>query len=716
MTKIPRYATSNQSLNSKTETTIKMNWSSDSTCSKVEYSTDNGSTYRNIWTGSATSGTYTIDKLSSNTSTNLSANTTYNIKTRVTRKDSGLTTVSSVLTVATYDYPHVTTTPNFKIGNEVYLTLYNPLKRNCTCIMYGDDWSTIYSGDGWTGTSIGNFATQSIINKLYASIPNKQVGTYHIKIRYNGVDKDKSNAGTYNTRGTEVPTFNDFIYTDSNTTTKALTGNGSIIVKGYSNVQVIIKDDNKGWANNYATLKSYKMQVGSMEPVTSNYSSTQDNVMTTNKANSATITVHAIDSRGYSKAVTKTATLKNYSDLIISKFLAQRSDGGIGNITTINFSGNYWNGNFGTTDNAIVNATYKYRNTNSSNWITGTTTLSVTQSNGNFNGTATINGDLGTEGFTNTESFYIQLSVQDKLVTKTVQLTLKSGTPAIAIYNNKVAVGGQYDTTRGGILQASGDMHFMGSSDSINWKEVGYGDKFRIIPSFGGADDSNLLKVQGTVGGAGEDPTDWKDLFTISAKSGKVKVAGNLSVFSMTRNSTDTWIPVINDGEFQYTTRYMPNTKTHSQYNTEQDRLATLNMLSWWNGAYNSGNNSNLTYCHQGTIQAKPISLYDNSSGSNGSITLSQSAANFTYLEIYYRSNDSVFSCTKVFSPNGKTASLIVSFPYSSNIAYQKNKSIKINGTSITNVAYSETWIDASGKCDASNSNNIHITKVVGYK
>lgn len=94
LTSIPRYATSSQSVAEKTDTSIKMNWSSDSYCDYVWYSVDNGSHWVGIWSGNAKSGSYTI--------TGLSPKTSYNIKTRVRRKDSQLSTDSAKLAVTTY--------------------------------------------------------------------------------------------------------------------------------------------------------------------------------------------------------------------------------------------------------------------------------------------------------------------------------------------------------------------------------------------------------------------------------------------------------------------------------------------------------------------------------------------------------------------------------------------------------------------------------------
>lgn len=108
--------------------------------------------------------------------------------------------------------------------------------------------------------------------------------------------------------------------------------------------------------------------------------------------------------------------------------------------------------------------------------------------------------------------------------------------------------------------------------------------------------------------------------------------------------------------------------------------------------------------------------LYDNSNGSNGTITLEDSAANYDYLEIFYRTNDNVYNSIKVYSPNGKRVNLMAHWiNLNTSRLYLKTKIISISGKSITNVNYSEivlgpeeTWFNED--------NYIYITQVVGYK
>ena len=82
-------------------------------------------------------------------------------------------------------------------------------------------------------------------------------------------------------------------------------------------------------------------------------------------------------------------------------------------------------------------------------------------------------------------------------------------------------------TMSGDINMQSNAIKF-GASGTIEFKENGYGDKFRFRPYFAGADDNNILKIQGAVGEAGTDP-EYTDLGYITAKNGHVNLIGNVT-------------------------------------------------------------------------------------------------------------------------------------------------------------------------------------------
>lgn len=86
------------------------------------------------------------------------------------------------------------------------------------------------------------------------------------------------------------------------------------------------------------------------------------------------------------------------------------------------------------------------------------------------------------------------------------------------------------DTMTGTLLISSGNLSFENNtSGSILFKENNYGDKFKITPDFYGAGDNNKLKIQGAVGGQGENPSTYTDLMTISAENGNMAVTGTIT-------------------------------------------------------------------------------------------------------------------------------------------------------------------------------------------
>lgn len=228
---IPRYLSiTSLEITNKTETTVVVKWATSEHRSGTYYSLDNGST----WIGSATFGESLANDGKSGTFNiqNLTANTSYNLKVKIKRTDSGLWTESNNIAFTTYNYPHCTVAPNFTIGNSVMLEFYNPLGRTYTISVLGADNSIIMEGS-IKDTKRSSLGGELSVANLYKSIPNAKSGTYKVKITY-GSNVATKTGGTYSIKGDEVPTINSFTYLDNNSTTVAITGNNQHIVQNYS--------------------------------------------------------------------------------------------------------------------------------------------------------------------------------------------------------------------------------------------------------------------------------------------------------------------------------------------------------------------------------------------------------------------------------------------------------------------------------------------------
>lgn len=246
---IPRYATANQSLSAKTETTATIAWSSDSTIDYVWYSTTNGSTWSGINVADGKSGTYTIS--------GLSANTSYQVKTRVRNKSSKLTTDSSAMTVTTYSFPYASSMPNFTIGERLTIGFYNPLGRSITINLLGADGS-VCGTDTISGTTISGYNNSTVQGRLYSSIPNAKSGTYSVKVTYGSSVITKA-GGTYTVDAAACkPIIGGATYKDINSTITAITGNNQQIVQNKSQVQFAASGLQ---AQNYAAVSSVSVSV-----------------------------------------------------------------------------------------------------------------------------------------------------------------------------------------------------------------------------------------------------------------------------------------------------------------------------------------------------------------------------------------------------------------------------------------------------------------------
>lgn len=421
LTPIPRYATSSQSLNDKTETTIKMNWASDSTVDYIWYSKDNGSNWTGVNVTDSKSGTYTIS--------GLTPNTTYKIKTRVRRKDSQLTTDSSVLSVTTYNYPYCIEAPAFVIGEPVTLRFENPLRREFTFHIVCNG---IEIENSWTisGVSYYGLGAESTKNQLYATMPNDPSANYSVITICDGYRVNYSNPNsTVSVDATEcAPTEFDFYYWDTNEDVSYVTGDLGAIVKGYSNLLVGVL--NHATARYGATMARYAFTIDTQsqeEP----YSA--DTVETTfgaiKSAGVKRLSVRAYDSRGLSTLVYQDITVYDYEKPVINADIKRHN--GFEAETVLKISGKYSRLTINGTDkNAMVYVLYRYRETNGV-WTDWTALHISSNTAGEFVCADTY--------FTldNSKSFEFEIQAKDELDTTTLPVPVDVGKAIFFISSNK---------------------------------------------------------------------------------------------------------------------------------------------------------------------------------------------------------------------------------------------------------------------------------------
>lgn len=287
---IPRYAKiTSFSVSQRDETSVLYNFSVDGECDYAWYSTDNGANWHGLPNTNIVGG--------------LTANTTYQFKLRVRKKDSQLTTDSSVYPQSTFNYPHCLNSPDFTIGEALTLEFYNPLGREFTVKGYAKS----NGAEIFTGTTAGRTQTgyndPNSVNLQYASIPNAQSGAYRVVVSWNGVAMERDAGNVYRIRGNEIPTINGFDYIDGNSYVVAITGDNTQIVQNKSNLQARF---NPATANYGASISSYVIECNGITK--SGNQAGQYEFGTINSARDVEMKLTAYDSRGLS--ATKSITVK----------------------------------------------------------------------------------------------------------------------------------------------------------------------------------------------------------------------------------------------------------------------------------------------------------------------------------------------------------------------------------------------------------------------
>lgn len=406
---IPRYPDLMHWLSYKTETTISMNWISNTIIDNVWYSLDNGLTWVDVGNPNATSGNYTI--------TGLSAQTTYNINTRVRRKDNSLITIVGPIQIDTYPYPFLFSMGSFIIGDNPQIEIWNDLGRTCTITLLGDDDSVIGSTTT-TGTIVSGLADAT---KLYASIPNKQSARCKVKVE----TADSSitrNGGTYSIVVADcMPSITSVSYEDTNNDTLAITSDNQKLI---SNNSITTINATGLVVKNSATISSVVLKqkgttIQANMVVSGTSASATGLILPYMSLSSKDIEITLTDSRGLTNVYTLTTDLLQYSNPTATYSIKRES-------------------NYYSNTTFLVNANYTQIGSNALTIRTrqkqeGTSTW------GNY--TTLTNGTASTISLDNTYYWDVEVEVSDSLHTTTYTTKVARGMPLMYFDTTKNSLG-----------------------------------------------------------------------------------------------------------------------------------------------------------------------------------------------------------------------------------------------------------------------------------
>lgn len=761
---IPRYANlTSLTVASRTINSVTFNYTTDRTA-RLYCSIDGGNTWLNNgnpFVDNTTSGSFTVYYADRPNTTRLSPNTTYSFYVLCRSVDSWLDT-GKVISASTYDFAKITSAPNFTDEQNPTINYTNPFGNNVTslqaCIsLTGQTDDVVYRDVSKTGTSYTFNLTDAERNVLRkAATTNSLAVHFYLRTTYNQ-DYQSTSSKTMSIVNAN-PTFSNFTYKDVNSSiVDNLTGNNQTIVKGYSMVQATVSAANKAVAKKGATMSKYRLSIGEKTNDAS-YSSSSDVSMRIDYVNNNVFTVYAIDSRQNSsfKQVTASKYIP-YEPIVIKQIQAVRTNS-VTSQTTLTFSGSMWAGSFGLKPNDIIACSYRYKKTTSNTWINGTTNLGpVRDGNGsgsNFSLSVVIAGDLGANGFDIDNSYNIQVLIEDRLssnYSNPATFILGPGTPAMAIYKNNIAIGQRYDTSLGGKQQINGDLKFKDAYNKILMPGSVTDDRKLSIDT--GNYNLNASSIGGWANGIKfRDNSGNTSLGLIGAMGDK----GELKYYFIGKAYDDTLLEIYPGGTVQASKQFY--TETGGSYCESRDKASIRNNSygqtagnsynvviaqkttngCWCIGNlsgdnklkfiyttdtnYNSGNN---TVTHQidlpeesGTIQLKPKTLFNNTSGTTGTVTLNETAANFSYIDVVYSRDAGTYGyqTKRLYAPNGKRLTIDITEAQGAYMTFYTSK-IAVSGTSISFVGGNGMSISNSFQLAGFvNVNEIKIFKVLGYK
>lgn len=294
-----------------------------------------------------------------------------------TRNGSGTGTLTDIPRKAT-----ITAAPNFNDEGNPAITYSNPAGTAATTLqacIADKNGSTIYvpyRNISKSGTSYTFNLTTTERNTLRNATKNsnKLAVRFYVKTviggetYYSPLDKTLTIINA-------TPTISNISITDTNTTTKALTGDASNkIIKGYNNMSVSMSPA----ALKGATIVSQTIKCG--DKTVSGKTATFANVET------ATFVFTVKDSRGNPQTLPITKTLIPYVKLTCNM---DNTNPTVDGKMSLQLSGNYFNGSFGATNNTLtLQYRYKINDGAYGSWINVTPTIS----SNTYNATVNITG------------------------------------------------------------------------------------------------------------------------------------------------------------------------------------------------------------------------------------------------------------------------------------------------------------------------------------
>lgn len=300
------------------------------TCDIWEYSTNNGSSWAQFSTVTGTTASKTI--------TGLSPNTSYTVKVRARKKSNQVYGYSSTAQIKTLGGSILNSVEILLIDEENPVitsnwTVYDASYRHILTIKKGDEaiisFNNLSCSAGTNNKVITLTAAQRNIILDYMKNTAQFTADFQLRTYTDSTgavqvgNASSKTAAIQTTSANSAPSFSNsagFTYKDANADTVAVTENDQLIVQTYSTLFVT---PYSATAKNGAIIKQYEATINGVT-VASN--ADLINCGQISKSGNLTLTVKAIDSRGYAVSVSKTVAVIAYEKADITEVSIRRKN------------------------------------------------------------------------------------------------------------------------------------------------------------------------------------------------------------------------------------------------------------------------------------------------------------------------------------------------------------------------------------------------------
>lgn len=433
-------------LSSTTSTSARLDINTSETCDLWEYSTNGGSTYTQFSTTQTDALSYTI--------TGLTPNTTYYVKVRARQKSNRVKVASSSITVRLtgsileYVYPLKIDEPSptlmwdWTVKDTNY---YHQLTINVngnTITLSGLQADTV--GTNTKFYALSSSLVTSILNKMPSD--KSVVATFTLKTYDAAIYTSVHQVGSSTTVEARIetsfdysaPTITAISYEDTNSVTRAITNDDSILIQNASLLGVTVTMN----ANNRASLTNLTLQMGDKVVSRSNpMSGTLVGFGEVTDDSSHILDLTLTDSRGYTvlwnvsniKVIPyQPATLDTWRAARVNSVETTVNLAFTGSISPITINN--------VRKNSIQSISYLYRKSSSASWEgygnipLNDPHLTITDDTFSYDNSSFLTG-LSAD-----YSYILQVTVADKLSNGSFTFNINKGKPLVAYRDGKVGI------------------------------------------------------------------------------------------------------------------------------------------------------------------------------------------------------------------------------------------------------------------------------------